>query len=211
VLGYPIHHSRSPIVQNVIAIPILEKDFETATHFLKELGLDHAAVTSPLKSAAGKLCDANTDFNSLALKNNKWLGCSTDQLGFKKILESVPNHLKNEIAVWGGGGVISALATELPNAAYYSARTGLIKSGGPTFNPKVLIWAAPRTHEVKFPYEIYPDWTPEIIIDLNYTENSMGIECAKDYAKKNNCKYISGLEMFLEQAHHQRIFWKEST
>lgn len=199
VLGNPIHHSRSVTEQGVIAIPLEEKDFVIAMPFLKELGLHYAAVTSPLKKVAG-------DVNSLVLKKDQWVGTSTDHYGFKKLAELIPTEHLHSVVVWGGDGVLQALKKEIPNIFCFSARTGELKAGVMIRDPKVLIWAAPRTPEVKFPQEIYPQWNPQMILDLNYADNSMGIECAKKY----NCKYVSGLEMFLQQAKYQREFWKEN-
>jgi shikimate kinase len=199
VLGNPIHHSRSVTEQNVIAIPLEEKDFELALSFLTELGLNYAAVTSPLKKVAG-------DVNSLVLKKGKWLGTSTDHYGFKKLSDLIPSSLRDSIAVWGGDGVLQALKKEIPQAQFFSARTGLPKNDSHSTVPQVIIWAAPRMPEVQMPHSIYPHWNPQKVLDLNYADNSMGIECAKKY----NCKYVSGLEMFLEQAKHQREFWKEN-
>jgi len=199
VLGNPIHHSRSVTEQGVIAIPLEEKDFTLALPFLKELGLNYAAVTSPLKKIAG-------DVNSLVLKKGQWEGISTDHYGFKKLAELIPVKARDYIAVWGGDGVLQALRKEIPHAQFFSARTGLPKEDSHNTVPQVLIWAAPRTPEVKFPHEIYPQWNPQMVLDLNYADNSMGIECAK----KLNCMYVSGLEMFLEQAKYQREFWKEN-
>jgi shikimate kinase len=207
VLGNPIHHSRSVTEQDVIAVPLEEKDFMLAMSFLTELGMNRAAVTSPLKTIAGEV-------NSLVLKTEKknkqdvkaWIGTSTDQYGFKKLIEQISMKPSDLIAVWGGSGVIGALKKEVPYAQFFSARTGRPKDGSHHTDPRVIIWAAPRMESVKMPFEVYPQWNPQIILDLNYTDNSLGIECAKKY----NCQYISGLEMFLEQACYQREFWKEN-
>ncbi len=194
VLGNPIHHSFSPIEQRIIAVPLDEKDFAQALPFLTELGMRYAAVTSPLKTVAGNI-------NSLAYKNGQWIKASTDQYGFKKLLEQIPAGLSHQVAVWGGEGVLPALKKVLPDLQCYSARTGTLKNTGPERTPEILIWAAPRFSGVKF-----PNWAPQIVLDLNYTADSMGLECAKKF----NCEYVSGLSMFLEQAKYQREFWKEN-
>ena len=199
VLGDPIHHSRSVIEQSVLAVPLMEKDFKIALPFLAELGLNHAAVTSPLKKIAG-------DVNSLILKKGQWVGTSTDHYGFKKLIDQIPADLQNRIAVWGGDGIIPALKKEIPQGHFFSARTGVAKEPNLMIMPEILIWAAPRNPEIKFPQEIYSNWNPKFVLDLNYTDNSMGIECAKKYS----CSYVSGLEMFLEQAQYQRKFWKDN-
>ncbi len=205
VLGFPVYHSRTPIEQGayiscpVLSVPLQEVDFEKGISFLQELGLKFAAVTSPLKTVAG-------NYNSLKYKDQKWLGASTDHFGFKKLLQQLPKEtIHQDIVLWGGGGVISALKSEMPNLHCYAARTGAPRDYQTASNPQVVIWGAPRSKEIRFPDEIYPEWKPQWVIDLNYTDNSMGLE----YAKRSNIKYISGLEMFLEQARHQREFWKD--
>ena len=216
VLGDPIHHSRTPAVQGpnmrdygmILAIPLSEDDFAQGISFLQRQGLIFAAVTSPLKLKAAELIAANpTDIgiNSLYFQHLHWAGISTDASGFETLIEEsdIPDLKNQKIAIWGGGGVISALKKVLPQAVEYSARTGARRDekNDPTFVPDVVIWAAPRMKDVQMPP---PDWKPKFILDLNYVENSMGLEYAQ---RESQAQYFSGLEMFYAQAKKQFMFW----
>jgi shikimate 5-dehydrogenase/shikimate kinase len=209
VIGDPVHHSWTPYIQdqnfslNVLAIPIAESEFNIAIPILEKWGIKALAVTSPLKMAAGRQCNENQSFNSLVFKNNQWIGTSTDQDGLKNLIESVPNIQNLNIAVWGGGGVLESVQQVLPKAQFYSAQTqrNRIKTTE-IQTPDVVIWAAPRKSGIQWPPT---DWPVQYVVDLNYMENSMGLE----YAQRINAKYFSGVAMFLAQAQKQLEFWKE--
>ncbi|AZZ35652.1 hypothetical protein CIK05_02175 [Bdellovibrio sp. qaytius] len=216
VLGDPIHHSRTPAVQGpnmrdygmMLAIPLNEEDFTQAISFLPQLGLVFAAVTSPLKLKAAELIGAGSSemgINSLYFKHLSWAGISSDADGFKAMVEEsdIPDLKNLKIAIWGGGGVISALKEVLPQAVAFSARTGERRDqkNDPAFVPDVVIWAAPRMKDVQLPST---DWKPKYILDLNYVENSMGLEYAQ---RESQAQYFSGLEMFYAQAKKQFKFW----
>ena len=210
VLGSPVHHSKSPMTQykklnqNFIAIPLNEADFPQALSFLHILGLNCAAVTSPLKNTAGKYCKKTSAVNSLALKNNIWMSASTDEAGLIKLFENIKEAQKNSVVVWGGGGVLKSIQDALPTAKFYSAQSQSPRTKNDFCkNPKIIVWSAPRKIDVQFPPNI---WKPELVIDLNYSENSMGIE----YAKNKNLKYISGDALFYAQAEKQLQFFKEN-
>ncbi len=209
VLGDPVHHSKTPITQsenfdlNVLAIPIQESEFETAMPILLDMGLIAAAATSPLKNLAGKLCGKSHAVNSMVLKNNSWVGTSTDEFGLQKLIEQVSNYKSKTFVVWGGGGILDSIVKILPEAIFYSAQTQNTRDENKIIqNPDVVIWAAPRKTEIQMPHN---HWQPEVVLDLNYTENSMGLE----YAQNKNIKYISGDVMFYAQAEKQMQFWKE--
>lgn len=217
VLGDPIHHSRTPALQGpnlqdygiILAIPLREEDFAQAISILQKLGLQFAAVTSPLKLKAAELIGApskDMGINSLFFQNSKWVGVSTDAEGFETLVEeSEIGDLKNlKIAIWGGGGVISAVKAVLPEAVEFSARTGESRLKlDPAFFPDVVIWAAPRASGVQLPPI---EWKPRYILDLNYVENSMGLEYAQ---REQQAVYFSGLEMFYAQARKQFKFWAQ--
>lgn len=225
VLGEPVHHSKTPITQgqnfklNVLAIPVAEEEFEIAISILKNMGLVAAAVTSPLKNKAAQLCGKTEAVNSLVLKNNLWVGTSTDEFGLEKLIEQISDYKSMTFAVWGGGGVLNSIRKILPTAIFYSAQTQqprdvvqtkrdstqIQKENIKIKNPDVIIWAAPRKPEIQMPPK---DWQPQYIIDLNYTENSMGLEYVQlQNAQLKNIKYISGDKMFYAQAEKQLQFW----
>jgi shikimate 5-dehydrogenase len=140
-------------------------------------------------------------------KLGKWQGTSTDDEGFRALIEGVGMlaPLQTEIYVWGGGGVLEMIKKQLPHASYFSSRTGKARAGSEAAEnrpPKILIWAAPRSTETKMPPS---DWRPAMIFDLNYRENSMG----REYAQICGANYQSGLTMFVEQAQAQRYFWRK--
>ena len=216
VLGDPVHHSRTPITQGpnmadygmIMAVPLSEDEFMQGIEVLREMGLKFAAVTSPLKLKAAELIgsiETDSGINSLIYHDGRWLGTSSDAAGFEAMVEeSEIENLKNlKIAIWGGGGVISALKEVLPQAVEYSARTGKPRDdkADPAFVPDVVIWAAPRHADIQLPPTA---WNPKYILDINYVENSMGLEYAQ---VTPSATYISGLEMFYAQAKKQFKFW----
>lgn len=209
VLGSPIKHSWSPVTHQdffteiFLKVLINKTDFQNAFSFLQKMGLKFAAVTSPLKFEASQICHQNFECNSLKWTGTQWLGTSTDDLGFEKLMKQIPKDKLDNTVLWGGDGVISSLQKIQPDLICYSAQSGKIKINpkNRSVDPRVVIWAAPRREGILFPI----DWKPEIVIDLNYTSDSMGLE----YASKIKCKYISGADMFFEQAHYQRQFWKD--
>jgi shikimate kinase len=209
VIGDPVHHSWTPYIQgqnfslNVLAIPLTEAEFKVAIPILEKWSTKVLAVTSPLKMLAGELCNENQSFNSLVFKNNQWIGTSTDQDGLQNLISLVPDIQKLNVVVWGGGGVLEPIQQLLPWAQFYSAQSQQNRNKTNEFiAPDVVIWAAPRKPGIHWPL---PEWPVQYVIDLNYMENSMGLE----YAQRINAKYISGVAMFLAQAEKQLKFWKE--
>lgn len=214
VVGNPIHHSRTPVTQAlnmrdygmILSIPLVEDDFMQAMPALQEMGLKFVAVTSPLKFKAAELIGlqgTEEGINSLIYQDHQWFGTSSDADGFKALAEEVDDLKNLKMAIWGGGGVISALKDVIPHAIEYSARTGLPRDEkvDSTFNPDVVIWAAPRYEGIQLPSK---DWNPKYILDINYVENSMGLEYAQT---QPSATYMSGLEMFYAQAKTQFKFW----
>lgn len=220
VLGWPVHHSRTPnehreffkqTNQSVFAIPIDENEMSLQSmSILARLGLRYGAVTSPLKTKAFEICAYKDPLaielksvNTMAYEPGKkiWLGVNTDLDGLKKLIQSDQNA--QGIAVWGGGGTKAAIRAVLPQASFYSARTGeLIQGSGG--HPDVVIWAVGRSRmgKCKWPSK---NWRPRLIIDLNYTDDSPGLE----YAIQCEAGYRSGLRMFHVQAQVQQLFFKE--
>ncbi len=219
VLGSPVQQSLSPMMHYdffkdrknaFFAIEIKKEEWSEALPILQSLGLVAAAVTSPLKKVAYEATYLLTDLakelntvNTLAwnpdIKN--WQAENTDYLGFTKFLKS--RNLSGPAVIWGGEGVLPMLKKVWPEAASYSARTGKPKEGNSEIDsPSVVIWAAPSKSEINFPPK---HWRPDVIIDLNYAENSLG----RQYAMQSRIKYISGLDFFRFQALEQQKFWNQ--
>ena len=220
IIGLPITHSASPAFYRktfnknkmlFTKIPISEKEFTKKNlRTLQKLGLIFAAVTSPLKKQAAKICDqmdANArrfkSVNTLIFKNNKWFGGNTDIFGVKALLKAAglgKTFYQTQTVVWGGGGTRSVLKHLIPLATFYSARSKQ-KIFGKKQNTqaRVLIWAVGRSRMFKnmFPFA---KWNPQIVIDLNYTMDSPG----REYAIRVGAKYICGMQMFQAQAKKQK-------
>lgn len=226
VLGHPVFHSRSPLEHQdyferkkapVFAIDIEENEFDEAMDLLEKMGLFAAAVTAPLKLKAYKWAEVKSPIakelrsvNTL-VKTQKWVGHNTDVDGFRALFSKVTGDSQS-VAVWGGGGTLPVILKVCPQALCFSARTGELKleygdqqkwsrdqiNSIKIDGPRILIWAA--SPEGQNPPE---EWRPEIVLDLNYREDSL----AREYAIQVNAQYIDGLEMFFEQAKAQREFW----
>ncbi|MEK6705448.1 MAG: shikimate kinase [Bdellovibrionota bacterium] len=220
VLGDPIIHSHTPIEHGdffssrgipVFAIRVSAHEWqEGAINILKKLGLRYAAITSPLKKLAYQICnktDAQTvslqSVNTLYWDNEAWHGTNTDIAGLQILTEDLRAHYRPEqIAVWGGGGTLNTLLKTLPEASFYSARTGEPRNDGRmNIKPHAVIWAAGLAgKDTPFPPS---EWKPKVVLDLNYSDDSPG----KEYALMVGAHHISGLKMFKVQAEKQRIFW----
>ncbi len=228
----PQEHKKFWLQKNmpVFAIDIAEEQWPFAINICCKLGLKFAAVTAPLKKLAFELTTENDVYskefqsvNSLMFlhKNNQIIGANTDFPGLlvtKLYCEETFDFLKNEnqnisnlkYIIWGGGGTLEVVKKVWPRAIPYSMRTGKPRDQKDELEldklktqTVVVIWACgPKD---PFPPE---NIRPQLIIDLNYREDSM----ARDYALQNNCPYISGDKMFVAQADQQMRFvernWK---
>lgn len=214
ILGSPVKHSLTPATHdqyfkskdgNVLSVDLKESNWEESINFLKDLGLRWAAVTSPLKLKAHETIQNSkqkiNSTNTLMYSDNKWCGTNTDIDGIKALKKKM---VDDEPAVWGGGGTLDVIREVFPKAHFYSSRTGEPRDGEKPTSPKHIIWAVGKNFNQD---GVYPpeNWTPESVIDLNYTQDSPGITCAYNYG----CQYHSGLDMFLEQARKQQEFWNQ--
>lgn len=227
VLGAPIKHSRSPVEQqdyffkkdSFFSSVLTSVDFSIQDlNFLNKLGLNCVAITSPNKELFFQWSQKNSEIahelksvNTAFIHQHTITGANTDLKGFQRLIEEVqlqiPNLLEKETIIWGGGGTLQMIKSVLPFAKTYSASQAKPRNNqAQALDPKILIWAAPRKADICWPTEANSDWKFEAIIDLNYQENSMGLE----FAKKHLIPYFSGDEMFKAQAFEQRIFWNES-
>ena len=167
------------------------------------------AITSPLKSeafASNKPCDSLlkklASLNTLILHKGRYFGYNTDRAGLQACLKKYKPS--QPIKVWGAGSLHNLLKMEMPEACFYSARTGKLLHGSESKDVQTLIWLVGR-HRMKSC--LWPPKTlaPKEVIDLNYVDNSPG----KEYAIKQGIKYTSGWFFFKEQAREQREIFKE--
>lgn len=220
ILGDPVVHSRSPgfhsdfFAKRGIGFLRIQADSLTLPDlkFYRELGIEAFAVTSPLKEMAFSLLDIkNIDesaqrlkaVNTLVWSGSEWKGFNTDVIG----LTSVIGGVEGPSVLWGGGGTVSSVLEVLPKIHHYSARTGA--SANPWIEQNgsqdlTLIWAVGRSQMKNC---IYPPshWRIGKIIDLNYSEDSPGLELSQ----ARGIPYESGLRMFESQGMAQRKIWSK--
>ncbi len=220
VLGDPVDHSYTPTQQKdffqqfdlpVFKIRIRENELdELSLSILRRIGLQAAAVTAPHKKTIAGLCEKFSSKAKQLLvvnticwsdKDKCWIGANTDVEALAEIIGQMA--FPKNLVVWGGGGMRLNLMRILPNALFYSARYGdEVQGNNKDIKPEMLIWAVGRNRQAdcKWPDE---SWSPKMVLDLNYTENSPG----REYAQRVNARYISGLGLFEKQAELQRQFW----
>lgn len=215
VIGYPVYFSRSPAEHMDFfkkrnsffsKVEIQPHELVEALKFIRSLGCTYLAVTSPLKEAVfalpsekSKKAQAFRAANTVYFSKEGMKAHNTDTEGFAVLVNEIEKGAR--IAIWGGGGTLNMMMSLLPKAVCFSSQTGLPRSGVASAQEfDYLIWAAPRSHKTLFP----PDSLKfKKVIDLNYTDNSMGLE----FAARKNLGYVSGLQMFKAQAAEQQKYW----
>ena len=180
-------------------------------NILNQLGFVFFAVSSPLKKQAFLKADQTDSLskkfqagNTLIFHNKKWKAFNTDWNGLKNLKK----YNSASTVVWGGGGTRPVLKQILPKAHFYSARTAqnLNPKGSPErISPSILIWAVGRKRMDESCLQPLKQWTPLQVIDINYTEDSPGLE----YAVKIKAKYQNGWSCFKKQAKKQREIFKK--
>ena len=133
LLGNPVGHSLSPIMQNAaiqylgldliyIAIPCRDKDLELVLGSLKKINCKGLNITIPYKEKVFKLCNEISPIanklkaiNTLKLNPEKeWSGTNTDVEGFIYPLKNL--HLTNKKSiVLGSGGAARSVIQGLIN------------------------------------------------------------------------------------------------
>jgi shikimate 5-dehydrogenase len=220
LIGNPVHHSRTMVEQSaffadrngpVWPIRLEESEFHEALPFLISLGLQAAAVTSPFKSQAFEVCHGLSPeaerlkaVNTLAIESDRISGHNTDLQGLRAQIEKACQLIgvplqQASAAIWGGGGTLAALQEILPQAVSLSVRTRQPRSPDQCLPDKVqvLVWAAGPEDDPP------PQFDFEILVDLNYREDSR----AREWALQHGRRYLSGLDLFLAQAQGQRDYW----
>ncbi len=133
LIGNPVNHSLSPIMQNAafqylgldliyIAIPCKDKDLKLVINSLEKINCKGLNITIPYKQKVFDLCDeispvAKTLKAINTLKKNsdqKWSGTNTDVEGFIYPLKDL-NLRKKEAIVLGSGGAARSVIQGLIN------------------------------------------------------------------------------------------------
>lgn len=213
VLGSPVEHSRTPMEQlaffrtrgmPVVTVDVPEAECAVAFEFLRRLGLTHAAVTAPLKKLAWASANQLSSearqtqaANTLRIYKDRIEAHNTDVLALKQLASKHSGF--SPVWLWGGGGIKTSVSAAWPDVTEISAREGIVPRG----SPQMVIWATGRSRRFEWPSA---DIRPKLVLDLNYGEDSPGLE----WAVRENLPYQSGLEMFKLQAEFQRAYWAES-
>ena len=133
LIGNPISHSLSPIMQNAaiqylnldliyIAIPCKNKDLEVVVNSLKKMNCKGLNITIPFKQKVFDYCDEISPvakkvkaINTLKLKDKTdWSGTNTDIDGFIYPLKNL-NLMKKTSIVLGSGGAARSVIQGLIN------------------------------------------------------------------------------------------------
>ena len=218
VIGHPVEASATPWEQNdfftvkrdIPVFPVAlgrEEMTKKNLEILKNLGFVFFAVTSPLKEEAFYCVESPSrelktfkSLNTLILHNGKWKGYNTDVKGFSLLKQQ---FIKKKTVVWGGGGIRRPLKALLPEASFYSARKRKPVYGRNLSKPEVLIWGVGRQAMEKGCHFPPKAWKPTLVLDINYGENSPGLE----YAMSLGAEYKNGWEVFKKQAAKQRTLF----
>ena len=212
----------------VLALPWPEKEMTKQNlKILSQLGFIFFAISSPLKSRAFLVADLHDKIsknfktaNTLIFDKPSWRAFNTDWNG----LQELKKYSSPQTVIWGGGGIRPILKKVLPLAGFYSARTGKLlkdkkqedtqkkKNKRSTkhlnkIQPKTLIWAVGRDRMEKACLWPPRYWSPSQVIDINYTEDSPGLE----YALLVKAKYKKGWRIFKTQAKKQRDIFLKTT
>jgi shikimate dehydrogenase len=135
VWGYPVGHSRSPVMQNAalhalgldwIYVPfeVAPENTEAAVKAIRALGLIGVNVTVPLKELVLPYLDAVDEaaaqigsVNTIHNEDGRLTGYSTDGAGFLQSLESVGQAtLGRDVYILGAGGSARAVAFALASS-----------------------------------------------------------------------------------------------
>lgn len=135
IIGYPIKHSFSPIMQNkwfereklnckYIPFEVDSKNLKKTIDAFKTLGFYGINITIPYKTSVMKYLD-HTDIaakaigsvNTVIIKNGKLYGYNTDHSGFSSDIVSKNIKLKNKkVFIYGAGGAARAIIYAVKNA-----------------------------------------------------------------------------------------------
>ena len=136
LIGNPISHSLSPIMQNAafkylgldliyIAIPCKDKDLESILNSLKKINCKGLNITIPHKEKVFELCSEISPIankikaiNTLKLNSeNEWSATNTDVEGFIYPLKDL-NLIKRQSIVLGSGGAARSVIQGLIDLNY---------------------------------------------------------------------------------------------
>lgn len=131
VMGWPVEHSRSPLLHNhwcriygvngaYVPLPTAPEGFEAALRGLAAAGFRGVNVTIPHKEAAMRACDRLTErarragaVNTVSFAEGEIVGDCTDGIGFIENLLAHGVTPRGRALVLGAGGAARAVAAAL--------------------------------------------------------------------------------------------------
>ncbi len=193
VIGWPVEHSRSPLLHNhwcrvhqvngaYVPLPVAPGRLEAALRGLAAAGFRGVNVTIPHKEEAFRLCDELTETarragaaNTLRFVEGRIIGDCTDGTGFCDNLAAHDVRLEGQALVLGAGGAARAVAAALQDRGcevFIANRTAaraeaLVQALGAGM---VLDWAE------------WPDRLGEMSLLVNATSLGMGGREDMDWA-----------------------------
>ena len=132
LIGNPVSHSLSPIMQNAaiqylgldliyMAIPCKDEDLEIVVNSLKKMNCKGLNITIPFKQKVFNMCSEISPvakkvkaINTLKLTDDKdWIGTNTDIDGFIYPLKNLNLIKKNSLILGSGGAARSVIQLSL--------------------------------------------------------------------------------------------------
>jgi shikimate dehydrogenase len=200
LLGHPVAHSLSPLMQNAafaargldwtyVALDVAPEQLAASIRGLAAAGFAGANVTAPHKLAAAKLCDESDaeSVNTLVFREGRVLGRSTDAA----VLDGRPVE---RAVIIGDGGAARAFAAALPHARTFSRRGDWPPDAQ---GVDLVVHATPVRDEV-----IVALRRGQTLVDLPYPESATATA-----ARASGATVVDGLEVLVRQGAKSFELW----
>jgi shikimate dehydrogenase len=203
LIGHPVSHSRSPLMQNA-AFAAARLDwhysaFDTeeplaAVAALRTLGFAGTNVTIPHKQAVVAICDEaeGGSVNTLVFRDGRVLGFNTD----REILAGVQ---ASRACLIGVGGAARALAPALPTDTRSFSRRGAWPPDAEGCD--LIVNATPVTDEL-----LVTPHAGQTVVDLAYRRDGSATALVAA-ARAAGCDVIDGFEALVRQGARSFELW----
>ncbi len=199
LIGWPVEHSLSPLMQNAafaalgldwayVPLPTRPERLADAVRGLAALGFVGANVTSPHKVAVVALCETDApSVNTLIVADGRVEGWSTDAAVLDGLASDRP-------AILGDGGAATAFVQALPQARQFSRRG--------TWPPEIdnadlVVNATSARDDV-----LVRVHAGQTLVDLPYPETATA-----EAARLNGATVITGLDVLVAQGAASFELW----
>ncbi len=200
LLGHPVAHSLSPLMQNAafaargldwsyVALDVPPEQLAASIRGLAAAGFAGANVTAPHKLAAAELCDQSDaeSVNTLVFREGRVLGRSTDAA----VLDGLPVE---RVVIIGDGGAARAFAAALPRARTFSRRGEWPPDAQ---DADLVVHATPVRDEVVVALR-----RGQTLVDLLYPESATAAA-----ARASGATVVDGLEVLVRQGAKSFELW----